>query len=565
MCLSHGQNLFRMLLLILSFAAISGCASSEDGQSYGISGFVQKGPFVQGSKVTIQELDKALVPTGRVYYTQTTDYAGAFTISSKLKNSLVEIITEGYYYNEVTGALSDSPLTLWVYADLKSSPKVNVNILTSLAHDRIKHLMAAGAGFAGAAAQAQSEVLAVFAISNSSLNDFSGMDISADGDSNAVLLACSAILQGSNTVAQLSELLAQLGNDLGLNGSITYAPNTAKLLSNALALHPSIIKANLIARYQSLGVSAKIPSFDKYIVAQQGQPTVSIVAQIESGVNPRGLVIDSHGNLFVGDINNNTVRKYTPSGTGTVFVSSIDAYMLAIDQNDNLYVAPWAGGAIRKISPAGTVTALGTIGSSPTGLTVDPNGNIYYTTETGNVSQNVIMKMAPNGTVTTFAGSGVAGSTNANGTSASFNDPHGLVSDTSGNLFVVDAGGSLIRKITPSGDVSTFSGSGVRGTQNGSSTVASFNFRGAGNQPTGIAISTTNQLFVGQAYGIGLLREVKSDGSVANYCGNGSGDSGAVPGACSQSPLYLAVGITVGPDGCIYYHDGYMSIARICP
>lgn len=556
-----------MILLILAL----GCGrSAEDGENYSVSGFVQKGPFLQGSKVTIQELDNTLTPNGRIYYTQTTDYTGAFTMSSKLKNSLVEIITEGYYYNEVTGTLSDSPLTLWVYADLKTSPRVNVNILTSLAHDRIKHLMTAGYLFTDAIEQAQKEVLAVFKIDRVSSQNFSGMNISVDGNSNAILLACSSILQGSNTVAELSELLAQLGTDIGLNGSVTYAPNAAKLVSSARFVQPSVVKANLISRYQSLGVSVKIPDLEEYLIDQKGQPRVLIVANIEAGNNLRGLAIDSQGNLFMGDVNNHTIRKYTRDGIGTIFVSNIDAYMLTIDQDDNLFVAPWAGGYIKKVSPLGVVNLLGAIDPEPTGLAVDLNGNVYFTTENGNVSQNVIMKMTPNGIVTTFAGSGTVGSTNANGTNANgtnatFNDPQGLVVDSTGNLYVVDSGNSLIRKITASGEVSTYSGSGIRGIQNGVSTQASFSFRGLGTQPTGIAISSTNDLYVGQAYGLGILRKVGNDGSVSNYCGNGSDASAIIPGACSQSPLYQSVGMSAGPDGCIYFLDGYSKVGKICP
>jgi hypothetical protein len=172
--------------------------NTASSTSYSINGLVQKGPFVQGTTITIQELDSTLAPTGTSFITQTTDSTGAFSIASNLTSPFVEIIASGYYYNEVAGALSDSTLTLRVYADLSVTPNVNVNVLTERAHD-------------------------------------------------------SAILQGSNTVAQLSEFLAQLGSDIGTNGAVTSTANAAALISNAGALNYSSIEANLASRYSWLG------------------------------------------------------------------------------------------------------------------------------------------------------------------------------------------------------------------------------------------------------------------------------------------------------------------------
>jgi hypothetical protein len=273
-------NTIRFAFLGILFGGLCACSSSGNGggsggangvsntgTTYNLNGLVQKGPFVQGSTITIQELDNSLSPTGTTYLTQTTDFTGKFSIASNLKSPFVEIIASGYYYNEVTGALSDSTLTLRAYADIRVTPVVNVNVLTNLAHDRIKALVASGSTFGAAASQAQQEVLTVFKINSASLNDFSQMDISQSGDSNAALLACSAILQGSNSVAQLSELLAQLGSDIAANGAVSNTTNAALLVSNAAALNLTTIQSNLVARYLSFGVTATIPDFGSYVTA----------------------------------------------------------------------------------------------------------------------------------------------------------------------------------------------------------------------------------------------------------------------------------------------------------
>lgn len=232
---------------------------------YRIRGVTQKGPFAQGSTITIQELDETLSPTGLTYSTQTSDYTGSFRINSELKSSLVEIIATGYYFDEVKGGLSDSTLTLRVYADLKVTPLVNVNILTSLAHDRIFQLVENGSSFFSAQSQAEQEVLSALNIKRTSSMPFSQMDISQSGDDNAILLAASAILQGRSTVAQLSELLAQMGSDLAHNGQLTNANLTQSLVKNSTDLDLASVRQNLLNRYQSFGIQASIPAFETLI------------------------------------------------------------------------------------------------------------------------------------------------------------------------------------------------------------------------------------------------------------------------------------------------------------
>ena len=80
---------------------------------------MQKGQFIQGSVVTIQELNERLQPTGKSYQTQILDDMGSFELTSDIDSRYVEIIAEGFYFNEVTGNLSDAPLTLRSLSDLQ--------------------------------------------------------------------------------------------------------------------------------------------------------------------------------------------------------------------------------------------------------------------------------------------------------------------------------------------------------------------------------------------------------------------------------------------------------------
>lgn len=239
-----------------------------------------------------------------------------------------------------------------------------------------------------------------------------------------------------------------------------------------------------------------------------------------------GIAIDKAGNLYVADGGNSKIRKITPAGlvstlagsssgdadgTGTAAAFS-GPHGIDVDKDGNVYVSDAGNNKIRKITPAGVVTTLAGTGeaggndgpgtsatfNSPIGLAVDHNGNVYVAE--GNVplidqngmhpGNNKIRKITPDGTVSTFAGSGNNGAANGVGTAASFTYPYGLRCDSDGNLFVTEVTNNDIRKITPGGEVSTFAGLGWAGADNGTLDVATF------KGPTGITIDSKGNFYV---------------------------------------------------------------------
>jgi sugar lactone lactonase YvrE len=199
---------------------------------------------------------------------------------------------------------------------------------------------------------------------------------------------------------------------------------------------------------------------------------------------PSGVAVDASANVYVADAGNNRICVVSASGVTRTLAGKGGAGSnngagtsatfdnptgVAVDVSGNVYVADLLNNMIRKISPAGVVSTLagnGSIGSKdgidtaarfyfPNSVTVDASGNVYVTDEIN----NLIRKIAPDGTVTTLAGSGAAGAQNGIGTAASFSDPAGITVDASGNLYVADANNNMIRKITSGGMVSTLAGS----------------------------------------------------------------------------------------------------------
>ena len=261
------------------------------GQKHEIQGAIQKGPFISGSSITIQELDDNLAPTGNTYTTKTTNDFGHYEPGSQIASAYVEIIASGFYFDEVKGSLSSANLTLRAIGDLTANDTINVNILTTLSVDRIKSLVKnSQKTFEEAQEQAESEILNIFNITEEDMLCFDQMDISQNGNSNAALLAISAILQGSNTVAQLSELLSKINQDIQSDGSLDDQKYKDEISTNAKEISLTQVRQNVVNRYSDLGLSIEVPTFEGYVnvVWENSPPTCSITTPANASQVTRG-------------------------------------------------------------------------------------------------------------------------------------------------------------------------------------------------------------------------------------------------------------------------------------
>ena len=309
--------------------------------------------------------------------------------------------------------------------------------------------------------------------------------------------------------------------------------------------------------------------------------------------NPSGVAADAIGNIYVADTFNDTIRKVTPDGVvstiagvagnagstnGTGSVAQFNyPYGLAVDAGSNIYVADTYNYTIRLITPAGQVTTIAGVpafagnadgpgGSAhfnnPTGVVGDSSGNNVYVTDSGNDVIRHLTRSGNNWTVTTIAG--LAGVTNANdgvGTNAQFNNPAGIALDVSGNLYVADTGNALIRKLTPNGTnwiVSTIAGlPGVTNANDGVGTNAQF------NSPFGLVADGNGNLYVGDMNN-STIRKLTFNGvnwKVSTIAGS-PGSAGDIDATGSAARFSNPSGVTVDRSGNVYVADAKNALIR---
>ena len=257
-----------VFLSLLSIIFLFSCKKEKDEQitKSSLNGAVQKGPFLNGTAIDIYELDNNLSATGKTFSSQLLDNSGLFQFSNlSLVSNYIQIKANGFYYDEVTGQNSNSTITLFAISDISNKSSLNINVLSNLEKSRIEYLISQGSSFSSAKSQAEQEILNIFSISKPDISEFETLNISQDGDNNAILLAISLIIQGFRTESELSDLLANISTDIRTDGVLNSSSLGSLLINDARLFNLQQIRTNLENRYSNLGMSVTIPNFEKYI------------------------------------------------------------------------------------------------------------------------------------------------------------------------------------------------------------------------------------------------------------------------------------------------------------
>ena len=274
------------------------------------------------------------------------------------------------------------------------------------------------------------------------------------------------------------------------------------------------------------------------------------------------------------------------AGTGSAGLSNLRSSVyaptaIAIDRDGVMYIAVTGNHVIRKRAVNGTFSTLaGTVVennaqftgvpgfadgqgdlasfSSPRGIAVDDSGNVYVA-DSGN---HRIRKISPTGTVTTLAGSGATGSQdNGDLAAATFDDPRGIAVDGSGStVYVSDYSGNVIRKITSAGVVTLAGRAGVSGGSDGAGTAATF------THPWGVALSVSGSLYVADTgdhwTSNHLIRKIDVSSGVVSTLAGIPGVFGKLDGAGTSASFHAPSGVAVDSKEVVYVADTGNSLIR---
>ena len=225
-----------------------------------------------------------------------------------------------------------------------------------------------------------------------------------------------------------------------------------------------------IRRVDSSGTISTVAGIGVEGFSGDGGPAVE--AQLHS---PTGVAVDADGNLFIADSSNRRIRKVDPSGTITTFAALPGAPRgMEFDAAGNLFYADSTKSSIRRVDPSGAITTIAGVGrwgfggdggpatrahlAAPSDVAVDAAGNLYIADE----NNHRIRKVDSTGIITTIAGSGDWGFAGDGGPAveARFDRPRGVAVDAAGNVYIADHGNHRIRRVDPSGTITTIAGRG---------------------------------------------------------------------------------------------------------
>lgn len=252
---------------------------------------------------------------------------------------------------------------------------------------------------------------------------------------------------------------------------------------------------------------------------------------------PSTLIFDAAGNAYIADHANSCIRKVSASGIITTIAGT---------------------GTAGYSGDGGPATSAQL--SYPTGLVFDAQGNLFVADR----SNNVVRKITPAGIITTFAGTGIAGFSGDGGpaTNAQFADVNGIDFDAAGNLYIADKYNNRIRKVNTAGIVSTFAGTGVQGYGGDGGPAANANL----NLPFGITFDQAGNAYIDDWNNM-RIRKILPSGIISTYVGNGIAGFSGDGGLANNAQINYSEKVSFDKFGNLYVPDASNQRVRkiTCP
>ena len=250
---------------------VAGGASGDAGivavKDWEVAGVSQKGPFVTGSAVTVQELDGiTLKQTGKSFKGTIKSDKGDFAIKDiNLQSQYAILEASGYYRDEISGKKSSGMVTLRAFTDLSNRKTVNINLLTHLEYERVMYLVTEKKkSIAEAKEQAEKEILATFGIEGD-FAESEDLNIFESGDGNAALLAVSVLMQSDVDVAGLTERMGEFSISLAEGGSWDDADVKTAIADWACDVDLKGSLSKVRKNVEDWKYADTVPAFEKYV------------------------------------------------------------------------------------------------------------------------------------------------------------------------------------------------------------------------------------------------------------------------------------------------------------
>lgn len=268
------------LLSIVTFLTYVSCSDDDNSspieqvpvQKSKLSGLIEKGPFVNGSKVSIYELNASLSQTGNSF-SATTDGEGFFELNGSIEfaSSYVQLSVDGFYFNEITGKQSSSQITLEAIADIKDKNSVNANLITHLEFKRVLYLVNKDKKkFDEAKKQAENELLNCFLIKDKTITPET-VSIKDNNVQANMLIAISSILLNAvvdedpmEMDAKFTILINNFRDDFEKDGQINDSMKET-IKDASYRLNYKKVKENIEGKYEELGKNVTVGNFHYFI------------------------------------------------------------------------------------------------------------------------------------------------------------------------------------------------------------------------------------------------------------------------------------------------------------
>lgn len=299
--------------------------------------------------------------------------------------------------------------------------------------------------------------------------------------------------------------------------------------------------------------------------------------------------IDGNGNLYLSDEHNHRVRKITAAdgkiatlaGNGSEGYSGdggpatnaqLGSYLyVASDAVGNVYISDTNNHRVRKLATDGTISTVAGNGSdgyggdagpataaqlsSPNGIALDGSNNLYI----ADTNNHRVRKVAANGSISTVAGNGNAGSAGDGGqaTVANLMWPAGVAIDSIGNLYIADSGNNRIRKVSTSGYISTVAGDGTWGFGGDGGPALSAQLK----QPSGVVVDLFGNLLIADTAN-NRVRKLTTGGTINAFAGNGAPGWGGDGGPATDAQINIPRGLAIDPIGNVVIAQGYDNRVR---